>query len=716
MEHRLCQSLFWSIEEGEREGEEMGESTATTTQYNENVDGEGQETIPITPSSSSGASPRPSFSTDGGPPPLVQMTLATELIHTLMELLFLEDFTVPRGEHSKVPHRLGDEHSSGKGIWTDGLGANMTVFGNPSPEMINARVDTLRCLLVCVSQQLYFTGEELARLPNPWLDVATSPGCPNTRELFLSILNTLIDYNPNEWFPYSQMLSADPEEGVVEVGVKVLTVLTIYTNPTLPLDHTNYNVYQALITTVVDSDKDMAELFAAFSNLLNNPMIARNTYLPGSTKQVNIFQELLVLLWLLCDSAPEFLAYILRYEDINQIVVPICGLLMDAKSDPTKVGLCHTCVFLLLMLSSDRQFGVQLNTEYVDKTVYGLPVFTGSHGDLLMLTLLCVLREQSPALSPLFYYMASIIVNVSPYIEEVSQTTALKLVSLFEEITHPDLLFGGGDAPHVIGSYLLEAINNLLQYQAKGSTWVIFYILRRWHCFHTLANYDMEQIDKMLGTQSNVLHGVEVESSSQPAHPNHAPPPVPTTDEAEVEEVEVEEVEVLDLENDDEGEQAADSSSSSNNVVANTARDWIESWLFSIPTGVVSALLTALLPEMRRLPTQESGVPEADELVAFIKSTSLVGLLPVPHPIMVRRYQQNSITHCWFQSHLWSVVFMRSYEPPIWFGTEVRLFNLVKTQRNQQVEQVEEAEEVEEVEEGEERNGGSHEEGVQQTQ
>ena len=49
------------------------------------------------------------------------------------------------------------------------------------------------------------------------------------------------------------------------------------------------------------------------------------------------------------------------------------------------VGLLHVGVFILLMLSGERNFGVRLNKPYSCKIRMDVPQFTGTHADLLFL-------------------------------------------------------------------------------------------------------------------------------------------------------------------------------------------------------------------------------------------------------------------------------------------------------------------------------------------
>lgn len=49
-----------------------------------------------------------------------------------------------------------------------------------------------------------------------------------------------------------------------------------------------------------------------------------------------------------------------------------------------RVGLVHIGVFILLLLSGERNFGVRLNKPYTLRVPMDIPVFTGTHADLLI--------------------------------------------------------------------------------------------------------------------------------------------------------------------------------------------------------------------------------------------------------------------------------------------------------------------------------------------
>ena len=54
-----------------------------------------------------------------------------------------------------------------------------------------------------------------------------------------------------------------------------------------------------------------------------------------------------------------------------------------------------------------------------------------------------------------------------------------------------------------------------------------------------------------------------------------------------------------------------------------------------------------------------SDVKSEHEVLEYLKNGTLVGLLPVPHPILIRKYQTSESTELWFHTYIWGVVYVR---------------------------------------------------------
>lgn len=53
------------------------------------------------------------------------------------------------------------------------------------------------------------------------------------------------------------------------------------------------------------------------------------------------------------------------------------------------------------------------------------------------------------------------------------------------------------------------------------------------------------------------------------------------------------------------------------------------------------------------------GLTDESEILKFLQHGTLVGLLPVPHPILIRKYQANNGTAAWFRTYMWGVIYLR---------------------------------------------------------
>lgn len=76
-------------------------------------------------------------------------------------------------------------------------------------------------------------------------------------------------------------------------------------------------------------------------------------------------------------------------------------------------------------------------------------------------------------------------------------------------------------------------------------------------------------------------------------------------------------------------------------------------------------LIAYLGPRIEDECRRQEGDMDHTQVTNMIRRISVVGILPVPHPIVVRQYQQNEQTRLWFTSYLWGVVFTSLSTMPI---------------------------------------------------
>ncbi len=57
-------------------------------------------------------------------------------------------------------------------------------------------------------------------------------------------------------------------------------------------------------------------------------------------------------------------------------------------------------------------------------------------------------------------------------------------------------------------------------------------------------------------------------------------------------------------------------------------------------------------------------------VLRFIHENTLVGLLPMPHPIVTRRFERNPSAQAWFTTFMWHLIYTNNSNPPMFKGTE----------------------------------------------
>lgn len=563
------------------------------------------------------------------------------------------------------------------------------------------RIEVLRLLLATCSDPLFSPADEYNPLASRWMSVAVAADAPNASCLFYSLLNTVISYDPsNSSFggvPYSSKLASDSHVKLVDLSAQVLCVLldcglsgnplpvqNHYGEPVVSYSEAHkggFNMFRVLLARINDG-KDLNTLYRGFVRLLRNTFESKNTLLPSSQSRLECYQEILILLWKTLEENPLFLDFILTRCDVCEMVVPICYIMYISRQDASKIGLVHLCTFILLKLSGERSFGVSLNRPFRTKLPCDLPLFSGSHADLVSITLHKMIVNGSYRLVPLYSCFLTVICNISPYWRSVSLVSSVKLVNLFELFSSPKFLYSGEKAYKHL-AMLLEIFNNIIQYQYNGNQHLVYAIVRRKDAFGRLASLTLPKA---------------IQQCSK-AFPSHLQP--------EYDADAAEQVAALSIQNVDERGNpihAADSREDKSTRRANNpAKSWesnedtvvtegssdpgvkerfspSEAWLAelrsSLPLETVNRLLQHLVPVVDDMCERQNGVVDETEILEVFKDITMVGLLPVPHAIVIRKYQPNQYTSIWFTAFMWGVVFLRSQQPPIFDAECIELFQI----------------------------------------
>lgn len=469
-----------------------------------------------------------------------------------------------------------------------------------------------------------------------------------------------------------------------------------------------FNIFRKVLSKI-DSPDHLTFMYKGFVRLLNNVHQAENSYLPYSVTRVSIEQELLILLWKCLEEIPRFMTYILKHCDINEIVVPICYFMLEGRKDPAKVGLMYLCTFTLLKLSGERNFGVALNKPYAVSLPVDVPLFTGNHADLLVIVLHKLIVSGLDRLSALYNCFLTIICNVSPYCKSLCNVSAVKLVNLFQLFVSPRFLYAS-ESNHTYVVLLLETFNNIVQYQYEGNSDVVYAIIRRKEAFETLANLNLPVAIKIAkdiaekkdsksisvadnngttaksntksnsnsSTLSKKYSGSREEDVIDNVTAEGAPTDLISTQSVERRvntAGEISDVRTNSAAGEGDNRLSARNADGTMKFVPTAA--WLQAVKAELPLHTIMRLLKHLVPQLEELASVGAdGIATADEaqLVSYISKTTMVGLLPVPHPIVIRKYQPNKYTSLWFTAFQWGVIFMHNQTVPLFDGKKVKLF------------------------------------------
>lgn len=257
-------------------------------------------------------------------------------------------------------------------LWKNGVSTSGDVYNHYYTNFDANRISLLRLMLVCVSQPLYHTSEEYLTILNPFSCFFTCRRSKNVKNLFVSLLNTIISYDTEGYkIPYfSSVNTQGVGEKLLEAGLHVLLVLIEYKPPTednlkylidggyislkriyqyfeeaekeeskqeKPLkDDLTTNEFHRLLQ-VIHGKMNLEPFVEAMTKYFSNLIDSTQTYLPNSVAQIQFYQELFILFWRFVQGNGYFLEeVVLHPEFLTKIYTPILFYFDSMKKDPTK--------------------------------------------------------------------------------------------------------------------------------------------------------------------------------------------------------------------------------------------------------------------------------------------------------------------------------------------------------------------------------------------
>ncbi|KAF2269453.1 hypothetical protein CC78DRAFT_557874 [Lojkania enalia] len=659
--------------------------------------------------------------------------LAEELIDTLVDLLFFSEFTLPR-----VP---SGKNKVTYAIWQSGVGCNTPVAS--TKEFENNRTEILRLLLTLASKSMYMSANIL---PVKGVKAITYMATCSDKQIVLSVLcsllNTTLKYNPASWHvPYDHVVFKDQKQVLVTYCLQLLLVLILYPIPEPGNGPAPRNFFRYYLSRL-HRPQDFQFLVDGMTRILNQPLQATSSYLPGSQKSLTWAPEMIMLFWEALQCNKRFRSFIIDTDRAHDFVVLVLYYAMDQRNDPAKQGLIRMCVFVLQTLSVEPQFGRSLNKTFEGQETLPASIrvanFHGTYADYLITSIYTLLTTSKGKLDAIYPALLAIINNIAAYVQNLGRAPSSKLLQLFASMSSPSFLFAN-ETNHTLLQSLLEAFNAIIEHQYQSNTNLVYAIVRSRKRFQALRDFTLESGQEEIERQNQLkkeqgnelpradsidslrsptlsrtpgLSDVPEESSAftigddedsdtenRPPEPPHSPSqPYPGASRSASTASSIDDTvpqQVRGMSEKARGKRpvgqpafSRQNSTTSLNSVATPAlganefftptTTWIESWLPELPLHTILTLISELAP---RLPSsgQSENIPAALEA---IQETEVRGI--EPSPIRVHLFEWSPLSLGWYESLLWGFVFagemlVSKGTAGVWNNTSIRLFKVQET-------------------------------------
>ncbi|KAK3327870.1 high-temperature-induced dauer-formation protein-domain-containing protein [Cercophora scortea] len=412
--------------------------------------------------------------------------LAEELIDTLIDLLFFSDLTVPKQAHGRPKVTYA--------IWQSGVGCNASIPTTKEHE--SNRCEILRLLLTLASQSMYLPPSHLPQRGTRALThICTCPDKQVVLSVLCSLLNTTLKYNPASWrVPYNTLVFKDPKQVLVTYTLQFLLVIVLYPIPDQPGIVTPKNFYRHFLGRL-HRPQDFQFIVDGMTRILNQPLHANSSYIPGAHSSIRFAPEIIMLFWEITQCNKRFRSFMIDTDRSHDFVILILFYALEYKSDASKQGVVRMCAFLLQTLSVEVNFGLGLNKTFEAQetlpTAIRITGFKGTYADFLIQSIYNLITTSQGKLSAIYPALLAVIHNIAAHLEGLSAVTCSKIMQLFNSMSSPSFLMAN-ETNHDLLRSLLESMNSIVEHQYKKNPEFVYAILGNRKRFEALRTFTLE--------------------------------------------------------------------------------------------------------------------------------------------------------------------------------------------------------------------------------
>eukprot|EP00796_Vickermania_ingenoplastis_P011305 gene11305-7837_t len=427
-----------------------------------------------------------------------------------------------------------------------------------------------------------------------------------------------------------------------------------------------------------------------FRHLIGLRTYAMQTYLPDSQRKIESQDELVLLLWKLLDLSPMVYQQFGYHPDALTYVVPLLHYALDVRFS-TSAYLHHLqlTLFILLRLSELRPFCLQCNkvlTETIPFTFPRLPPGVTTYNEVIMIAMCLLLEMKEASVVPLLTSCSIILANMTPYVTSVGALCATRLVNVFTVVSakflrlptqcnaaaSPTAAHGSvalQDAYESIMLNVCEAIASLLQYNTLGSKCVVaallqhrttvrvlmeLYVYRRLRHIRiqTALPFLIVTLDSTIAAATPLVVAGGIELPPLPA------PPAASSSGAAVVEPPSAAVALTSTPAlramEDIWRQLSATSASSDGGGSDAATSSPLSMSPVVP-GRGAAPPSSYVSQ--NTPPIEAQIRQTEAIFQLLGPLSLVGAIPTPHRIMLKRLQTSPVIEQWTMTAFWTCLY-----------------------------------------------------------
>ncbi|KAG9242939.1 high-temperature-induced dauer-formation protein-domain-containing protein [Calycina marina] len=412
--------------------------------------------------------------------------LAEELIDTLIDMLFFAEFTLPKSLNGKGKVTYA--------IWQSGVGCNVPM--STTKEFESNRTEILRLLLTLTSRSMYMSANLLpVQGVKAITYIVTCPDKQVVLSVLCSLLNTTLKYNPASWrVPYNVQAFKDPKQILVTYCLQLLLVMLLYPIPESDPAHLKKNYFRHFLGRL-HRPQDFQFIVDGMTRILNQPLLATTSYIPGSQAYAKCSSEMIMLFWEITQCNKRFRSFIIDTDRSHDFVVLILFYALEYKLDASKQGIVRMCVFLLQTMSVEPNFGKNLNKKFEAQETLPqsirLQSFNGTYADYLIHSIFNIITRSQGKLTAIYPALLAVINNIAAHLQNLSAAASSKLLQLFTSMSSPSFLLVN-DTNHDLLRSLLESFNAIIEHQYIKNPTFIYTIVRNQNKIEALRTFTLE--------------------------------------------------------------------------------------------------------------------------------------------------------------------------------------------------------------------------------